>query len=285
MDALAFELKKLCHAGRDGAYGTQAERERLLAQMAGQLKDGGFKLPGAASLKPKHVDFLIRRWKAEGITDRTIKNRMGALRWWAERVNKASVIARSNAEYGIEERAARKVRAYTLDPQRLAAVPSPLVQLSLELQAAFGLRREESIKFRVGVADHGDHVRLRPSWTKGGRGRSVPVVTAAQRELLDRIRAKVGAGSLIPADMTYVQQLKVWEHQTLAAGLRNTHGLRHAWAQERYRQLTGWHAPATGEVAVAVMGTAEQRLDRRARLQLSQELGHNRIEITKVYLG
>jgi integrase len=285
VDALAFGLKELCARGRDGSFATQSERGRILAAMAADLKAGGFKLPGAASLKPKHVEFLIERWRADGITDRTMKNRMGALRWWAEKVDKASVVMRANEAYGIEDSGDRRARAYTLDAERLAAVPSPLVRLSLELQAAFGLRREESIKFRVAVADHGDHIRLRPSWTKGGRGRSVPVVTAAQRELLDRIKATVGGGSLIPADMTYVQQRRVYEHQTLAVGLRNTHGLRHAWAQERYRQLTGWASPIAGGPNVAVMGAAAQRLDRRARLQLSQELGHNRIEITKVYLG
>ena len=56
-----------------------------------------------------------------------------------------------------------------------------------------------------------------------------------------------------------MQQLKVYEHQTLNAGLRNTHGLRHAWAQERYHQLTGWTAPAAGGPTAASWGR-EQRL-------------------------
>ncbi|GAB3112559.1 hypothetical protein GCM10027217_41860 [Pseudomaricurvus hydrocarbonicus] len=30
------------------------------------------------------------------------------------------------------------------------------------------------------------------------------------------------------------------------AGLSKLHGLRHAYAQERYRELTGWNAPANG---------------------------------------
>jgi hypothetical protein len=33
------------------------------------------------------------------------------------------------------------------------------------------------------------------------------------------------------------------------------------------------------------MDKSGRRADRLARLQLSQELGHNRIEITRVYLG
>lgn len=41
--------------------------------------------------------------------------------------------------------------------------------MSLQLQQAFGLRREESIKFQPRYADRGDHIALKGSWTKGGR--------------------------------------------------------------------------------------------------------------------
>jgi hypothetical protein len=63
------------------------------------------------------------------------------------------------------------------------------------------------------------------------------------------------------------------------------HGLRHAYAQERYRELTGWPAPAAGGPTVKAL-TAEQRtIDRQARLTISQELGHEREQITSIYLG
>jgi hypothetical protein len=38
--------------------------------------------------------------------------------------------------------------------------------MSLRLQEAFGLRREESIKFRPSAADH---IAIQSSWAKGGR--------------------------------------------------------------------------------------------------------------------
>jgi hypothetical protein len=47
--------------------------------------------------------------------------------------------------------------------------------MSLRLQAAFGLRREESIKFRPDYADRSDHIILKGSWTKGGRERAIPI--------------------------------------------------------------------------------------------------------------
>jgi hypothetical protein len=48
------------------------------------------------------------------------------------------------------------------------------VRMSLQLQAAFGLRREEAIKFQPSYADRGNHIALTGSWTKGSRKRTVP---------------------------------------------------------------------------------------------------------------
>ena len=46
---------------------------------------------------------------------------------------------------------------------------------------------------------------------------------------------------MIPSKRGYVEQVKRCERQTAAAGLHKRHGLRHAYAQERYRELTGWN--------------------------------------------
>ena len=63
------------------------------------------------------------------------------------------------------------------------------------------------------------------------------------------------------------------------------HGLRHAYAQNRYEELTGWQAPAAGGPNAKTL-TAEQReADRQARLTISRELGHEREQITAAYLG
>jgi len=52
---------------------------------------------------------------------------------------------------------------------RLGRTTNPYVRMSLRLQAAFGLRREESIKFQPRYADHGDHIAIKGSWATGGR--------------------------------------------------------------------------------------------------------------------
>ncbi len=236
MRDLNYQLKQLCRRNRDGSYATQRDRERILSLIADQLHALGFRGMNSRSLKPKHVEALVNRWRRENRSLGTIKNRMAALRWWAQKVDRQNVIARSNAEYGIPERTlvGNGSKAKTVDETDLDKVRDPHVRMSLELQQAFGLRREEAVKFNPSYADRGDHLRLKDTWTKGGKAREIPVRTQAQREVLDRAHRLAGRGSLIPRDRNYRQQLRVYERHTANAGLSKLHGLRHAYAQGRY---------------------------------------------------
>ncbi len=104
MRDLNHQLKLLCQRNRDGSFGTQRDRERLLTLIADQLHQLGFRGMAAGSLKPKHVDALVQHWQRADLSDGTIKNRLATLRWWAEKVDRANVIARSNAHYGVKDR-------------------------------------------------------------------------------------------------------------------------------------------------------------------------------------
>ena len=189
--------------------------------------------------------------------------------------------------YGIPDRrfVTQDSQARTLIPDLLARIPEPYIRLSLELQQAFGLRREEAIKFIPSYADQGDKIQLKPSWTKGGKAREIPIRNDQQREILKRAHQLAGRGSLIPGHRRYIDQLRLYERYTLQVGLSNMHGLRHAYAQQRYQELTGWPAPAAGGPKAAQL-TPEQKIeDQKARMAISQELGHVRTQILVVYCG
>ena len=85
---------------REGSYGTQAQRERELTLIANQLNEIGFRGMNSHSLKPKHVEGLVRHWLENEVATGTIKNRMAAFRWWARKVNRQNVVARSNIHAG-----------------------------------------------------------------------------------------------------------------------------------------------------------------------------------------
>ena len=198
MRDLNYQLKQLCRRNRDGSYVTQSKRLHHLMLIANQLHDAGFRGMKARSLKPKHVECLVKGWLQQDLAIGTIKNRMAVLRWWAEKVDKQNVVARSNEHYGIPDRqfVTNESRARTVDRQELEKIEDTYVRMSLALQQAFGLRREEAIKFIPSFADRGDHITLKSSWTKGGRERDVPVRTDEQRAVLHRARLLAGTGSL-----------------------------------------------------------------------------------------
>ena len=287
MKDLNYQLGKLCRDNRDGGFSTQATRSRILDLIANQLNELGYRRMQPRSLKPKHVDALVAQWRNQGISVGTLKNRLSALRWWAKKVNKPSIIAKDNDVYGIGKReyVAKESKAQDLDDKKLSEISDPFVRLSVRLQAAFGLRREESIKFNPSYAMQGDHIRLKSSWTKGGRARMVPIRNDKQRQLLEEVKDLAKGGSLIPAQLNYVQQLHRYERQLRNVGMSKLHGLRHAYAQQRYLELTGWKAPVAGGPASDSLTTDQRTLDKKARAVISQELGHNREAISAVYLG
>ncbi|PZS51411.1 phage integrase N-terminal domain-containing protein [Stenotrophomonas maltophilia] len=286
MDNLTYTLRQLCLRNRDGSHATQADRQRSLTLAARQLREAGFRQMRATSLKGKHVEALLQRWQAEGLSAGTIKNRMAHLRWWAEKVGKAGILPADNIRLGIPKRryVTNESKAKELG-DGLHRITDPHVHMSLRLQAAFGLRREESIKFQPRYADAGDHIAIKGSWAKGGRDRTVPITTPKQRTALDEAHRLAGLGSLIPSNKTYIQQRHVYDGQCKAAGLSNMHGLRHRYAQMRYEALTGRKAPAAAGSPIAAPTHKQLAQDNAARQRISRELGHERIQITAVYLG
>jgi hypothetical protein len=63
--------------------------------------------------------------------------------------------------------------------------------------------------------------------------------------------------------------------------LKGFHELRAAYACERYEQITHHLSPING----GRCRRHDPRLDREARLQISYELGHGRINVVSAYIG
>ena len=286
MDDLTYGLKQLCRRNRDGSHATQGDRMHSLTLIAAELKEMGFKSMLTKSLRRKHVEALLDRWKAKGLSAGTLKNRLAHLRWWAEKVGKRGELPSDNTQLGVP----RRVFVTNVSKARelgdvLTKVRDPHLRVSLQLQAEFGLRREEALKFQPRYADCGDHIRLKSSWAKGGKYRELPVRTAEQRRVLGEAHKVAGAGSLIPPQLKYIDQRNNYDGACQAAGLDKAHGLRHAYAQRRYQEITGWPCPACGGPSRIMMTPVDRAVDKAARLQISEELGHERLDVVAVYLG
>lgn len=127
--------------------------------------------------------------------------------------------------------------------------------------------------------------------TKGGRaGASAPrwiTVNDHVREALGFAQQVSPAGSrnmIAPHEsyLSLLQQLIRPARDILhALTLKAFHELRTAYACERYEQITQHRAPINGGQCCQV----DQNLDRKARRQISYELGHGRIDVVAAYIG
>ncbi len=286
MDKLTWELSQLQRNNRDGSRSTQEGRKKNLNMSAKHLKQLGFNRMNAKALKAKHIIKLIEKWSKEGLSTGTLKNRMSYLRWWAGKVNATHKIP-SNDQLGIDRRSyiTNKSKAVKLKKHHLAKIEDQNLRYSLRLQAAFGLRREEAIKFIVQYADQGNKIVLKDTWCKGKRSREIPITNLQQRQLLIEIKESRGNKSLIPSHLSYKQQQDIYRNTIPTIDLGKGHGLRHNYAQNRYKELSGNICPALGGKRQRNMSKTERIKDQKVRLVITEELGHAREQVTSIYLG
>jgi len=288
MRDLNFSIKQVCDRNRDGGYAAISNRSRMLSQIATQVHQLGFRdAKQAHDLKPKHIHLLVNKWQMDGISVGTIKNRMSCLRWLSEKISKPDLVKPTNEAYGIENRVyvTNEDKSVRFEQDKIDAISSAHIQASALLQREFGLRRSEAMKFQPNYADRETSIVLKASWCKGGRAREIPIITEAQRAAVDRAHEVAGKSSLIPRNTMYSTHFRAFEKMMEKVGLSRTHGARHAYAQHRYRELTGRDCPAKGGKVSKELTREEKAIDYSVRKTISIELGHEREGITATYLG
>ena len=265
-----------------------SQRHSMTSRMTTTGKDLhslGYGLRNVQKMKQKHIQALVTHWKEKKLSVGTIKNRLSDLKFACKQAGRAAVMNTSiTQEVGQRHYTATHDRAVVMEG--VSAVSDQHLQHALTLQREFGLRREECLKIIPSLADQGDALWLKGSWTKGKVERWVPIVTAAQRLALNQALAFVGEGrSLIPKHLTYIAQRHRYQKAAQELGLKKLHGLRHAYAQNRYKTLTKFDSPIRGGKGRAKLTAAERTLDYQARRTISLELGHSRVSVTRNYLG
>jgi len=283
---LQRSIFKVLKYNRDGSFATQDERKHILFKFAEDLVSLGFGLPNINGLKEKHILAVVKHWRSKKLSNGTLKNRMAVLRHLATHINKPNIVP-TNDRLGIGKRSYIPKINRAIHHPDFSKITDKFIRISLELQRVFGLRREEALKIRPFLADKENHLVLQPSWCKGGRGRAIPIRTEEQRYWLNRAKdlVKLENQSLIPCKKSYVKQRALYDKQVNRAGLKNLHGLRHAYAQRRYKELTGWDAPINGGLKSRELTAEQKQIDYQARMVLTEELAHSREQITVNYLG
>ncbi len=276
------------------SFASKADMKHILNRCIKDLHELGFNLTHIKGLKPKHIHVLVEHWTTQNKNPATIKNYMAKLRKMAVLIDKPDLVKPSNDAYQIRRRSYVPTHNKAIYNVDFSKCTDPMIRLSLEAQSLFGLRREESMKLIISEAWIGDSLRIKPSWTKGGIGRTLHITNNEQQQWLIKASQQVPSGqSLIPKNRTYKQHLSHYQIQTKQMGLNKCHGLRHAYAQRRYHELTqefdprkkGWLCPIAGGVTAKSLNASDKAIDRKVREIISRELGHSRRSITKIYCG
>ncbi|SEI23806.1 integrase domain-containing protein [Paraburkholderia hospita] len=277
---------------------TQEYRAAKLCKAFKELREGGFALQTPWSLKHKHVQHLVDTWIAAGQSGGTIENKLTYLRALAQWMGKTNLIGplddyadrealglkRSYVATGDKSWAAHGVDAVTKLEEIAQTCPHTAVQL--KLQAAFGLRIEESFMLRPAEAARDPRLLAVTRGTKGGRPREVPIGTKIGI-LEEAARLSNGlTGSTVPADRT-LRQWRDWyyyvleKHGVTKRGIGITsHGLRHEYLQTLYEDTTGVPAPIKRAET-----RPDPRLHEEAMRRVVEAAGHSRLNKSGAYLS
>lgn len=127
--------------------------------------------------------------------------------------------------------------------------------------------------------------------TKGGRsGASAPRWIMVDEHIRDALRfaeqvSPDGSRNLLAPHESYLDFqrgiIRPARHLLHQHNLKGFHELRAAYACERYEQITHHLAPINGGRCYQL----DRRLDQEARVQISYELGHGRIDVVSAYIG
>lgn len=277
---------------------TQEYRATAICKAFVELREGGFALQTPWSLKTKHVEYLVDRWVKDQQSGGTIENKLTYLRALAQWLGKANLVG-TLGDY-VDRREAGLERSYvaTEDKSWVAngvdavakiaeiAQTCPYTAVQLKLQAAFGLRVEESFMLRPVEAVRDPHMLAVTRGTKGGRPRQVPIERKiAILEEAARLSNGV-TGSTIPAGRT-LKQWRDWyyyvlgKHGVTKSGIGVTsHGLRHEYLQTLYEQVAEVPAPIKGSSSRPDPAAHDE-----AKRRVVEAAGHSRVSKANAYLS
>lgn len=286
---------------------TRKDRAWFYEYAFAELAELGYHLSRPDNLREKHVEALARHWQSKGLAIRTLHTRISMLRVLAGWIGKPGMVGDIEKYFPeldlTRTSAAERNRAWDANGVDAAGIIEQAMAIDkrfgvmLLLQKAFGLRVKESIELRPlrAVSGSGEHLMVIDG-TKGGLPRAVSITTSEQRSAIDMAIAlamKSKSKRLRWDGMTYRKAYATFYTMAGKMGLTRkekgvtAHGLRHQFAQERVKTLTGGH-PTPIEMKETMPGvkpTLTQQENLAANQAVSLELGHRRPDVGSFYYG
>lgn len=292
-----FEIPAAIGEEREVSFKTKALYIEHIQYFIKELKKANIKPRNLTELSLRNFKLCIRRWEEQGLSAPSLTNRWSNgfrfLRWMGHSgpyisvldivVRRESAICKTSATESKEwARKGYDVEALIAEVETYC----PVTAVRLRLESAFGLRTNEALCLKPREAHKENFLHL-DRGTKGGLKRVVRIEAALQRDVLEQAKAMTHersgllgrpGQSLKQARNHYYYVLRKFGITRKDKGI-TAHGLRHGYANDRFEVLTGSPAPVNGGVHLP------RSVEMAARKTISQELGHQRIQITARYTG
>lgn len=281
---LIVQLDRLAAHNRQGSYQTRRRYYEAMKRFCRFLAET-YHVERLANIAPKHIIAYVETMQTQGKSAATIKTDLAAIRFFHDQMSKPRYRLPDNTALGLERRSYGKVDRTWDDDEFLRILEQAKALERYDYTLAFNLARYAGLRihecFRIDTATAEKALRDNAITVKGkgGKIRTVPInepIALALREQLSRTQRghKLLVPDGVPTDHA-IHQLQefIIRYRPEAQDAKSKHpltfhGLRHTFAAEQYQHL--------------VENDADP-LD--ARYAVSRLLGHNRSDVTTVYLA
>ena len=259
--------------------------------IARDLISAGLRKNGSAkNITVENIQSVVSAWRERGLAIGTIQNKMTVVRQILSAAdNKISI---SNAQLGINsgrdvlnsaniDKSCRLSEAQLLQVNQLN---DKTTAGAIKLAAAYGLRRDESLRVVHALTlnhsvTEGNKLNIKAGWGKGSRPRSFEMRDGGQvlREVAQEVRGLKIQGRIENFRNRFENTVK-------KLGIK-PHGLRHAYIQDRYKDISNLTAPSAGGLRYADMTDKQREIYHSTCKAISPEVGHTRESIIRTYVG
>ncbi len=281
---LLYQAEKLRRHNRQGSYKT---RERYFEAYKRFLRFLGeeYHLQKLSNISGKHLSAYISFMKDKGYSASTVKTDLSAIRFWHDKISGAKYTLPQNTAFTLKRREFGKVdRTWSNEEfekmrNECKKAGHDDYEACMVIARYAGLRIHEVLRIDTAIARKAVKSKVLTIKGKGGKVRQVPINNAVEMELRKfLLKTPMGQKLFVPEEKE--SHTVIWDIQHFIASHRKKisdegretnltfHGLRHTYASEKFKQLI-----------------AAGYSDAHAKKVVSKLLGHERPDVTKIYLA
>ena len=284
-ETLVSQLDRIARHNRQGSFHTKRRYYEAVKRFCAYLADE-YHLQKLSNVSGKHLVSYVIHMQETGKSASTIKTDLAAIRFFHDKMDSKYLLPTNNElgiilerrRFGQDDRTWSNEEFNHMLGRALAEDRYDYI-LALYLARYAGLRIHECFRIDTAIAEEALRENVITIKGKGGKVRTVPIneqIAVAMKTQLTRTNR--GHKLLVPDDMPTDRAINRLQFFIMAnrGTIQNPdqshpltfHGLRHTYAAEKYRELVN-----------GSMG------DLDAHFTVSQLLGHERADVTNIYLA